>query len=199
MHGVKCKFWHRWMSIDIDHGKMCELDPKMAWNRIVWRWGFLFLVYWRVPGLDRHCLHYCSGPVSQSIDWYGRFIWLNCVRAGKPLFRCDFLFCFFFDHRLLTHNALIQRPNKDGHNLTWGEMQHPATHQLSLFPSVFGFRCLVASCHAKRRLRKLPRSKKQSSTSRGNIKRSMEIGSSGTSNQLTGSLSEVNDWVTSAP
>jgi len=95
MHGVKCKFWHRWMSIDIDHGKMCELDPKMAWNRIVWRWGFLFLVYWRVPGLDRHCLHYCSGPVSQSIDWYGRFIWLNCVRAGKPLFRCDFLFCFF--------------------------------------------------------------------------------------------------------
>jgi len=220
---AKCRQWNRnrvnlnsavgqrenaWCKMQI----LTSMDEHWHWSREdVWVGSKDGMKSHRLAlGISISSLLACTRPwqaLSSLLQWASftiyRLIWsvymAQLCESGKTAFQMWFSFLFFFDHRLLTHNALIQRPNKDGHNLTWGEMQHPATHQLSLFPSVFGFRCLVASCHAKRRLRKPPRSKKQSSTSRGNIKRSMEIGGSGTSNQLTGSLSEVNDWVTSAP
>lgn len=204
--------------------RRCELRSKIQrWFEIVWfRVGFSILLACVYPALTgtvsifHNHQQWASFTIYLSI-WYVRAVWLNCVRAGKPLRQMCFLF-FFLNFRIcicilstavcwpIMHWSSGQ--NKDGHNLT--PTSSIRRHQLSLFSSlsvsvflVFVFWFLVFGGLLSRQKAIKKASKEQKAEHSESWKRIecciYRIGGLEEANPITGSLSGVNDWVTSAP
>lgn len=199
-----------------------DLRSKDGSKSFDFEWGFLF--YWRVctrpwQALSPFFTIISSGPVSQSIyrfdmyALYGSIVWELENRFG----RCVFFF-FFLNFRIcicilstavcwpIMHWSSGQ--NKDGHNLT--PTSSIRRHQLSLFSSlsvsvflVFVFWFLVFGGLLSRQKAIKKASKEQKAEQSESWKRIecciYRIGGLEEANPITGSLSGVNEWVTSAP